>query len=69
MCIDDCGLNTPVFLPLSLFPYDQSILCMVSSGILPINAHAKVNMLNLNYINNFIFYSSANRLSNDIHYN
>ena len=39
------------------------------SGILPVNAHAEVNMLNLNYIKIFTFYSSANRLSNDINYN
>ena len=28
------------------------------SGILPVNTHAEVNILNLNYINSFIFYSS-----------
>ena len=39
------------------------------SGILPVNAHAEVNILNLNYIDSFIFYSSTNRLSNDVHYN
>ena len=38
------------------------------SGILPINDHAKVKILNLAYINSFIFYSSANRLSNDTQY-
>ena len=40
-----------------------------SSGILPVNTHAEVNILNLNYIDRFIFYSSTNRLSNDAHYN
>ena len=30
--------------------------------ILPVNAHAEVNILNLNYIN----YSSSTRLSNDV---
>ena len=39
------------------------------SGILPVNAHAEVNILNLNYIDRFIFYSSTNRLSNDADYN
>ena len=33
----------------------------------PVNAHAEVNILNLNYIVSFIFYSSTNRLSNDVH--
>ena len=36
-------------------------------GILPVNAHVEVNILNLNYIYSFIFYSSKNRFSNDIH--
>ena len=44
------------------------ILC-TSSGILPVNAHAEANILNLNYINRFIFYSSFTRLSNDVHSN
>ena len=39
------------------------------SDILPVNAHAEANILNLNYINSFIFYSSRTRLSNDIHHN
>ena len=39
------------------------------SGILPVNAHAEVNILNLNYIYSFIFYSPNNRVSNDIHHN
>ena len=30
-----------------------------SSGILPVNTHAEVNKLNLNYIDSFIFYSST----------
>ena len=34
--------------------------------ILPVNAHAEANVLNLNCINNFTFYSSITRLSNDI---
>ena len=40
---------------------------MIYEGRLPVNAHAKGKILNLNltYINSFIFYSSANRLSND----
>ena len=41
---------------------------MKTSGILPVNAHAEVNILNLNYINRF-FYSSCTRLSNDVHNN
>ena len=40
-----------------------------SSGILPVNARAEVKKINLNYIDSFIFYSFANRLSNDIHFN
>ena len=41
-----------------------------SSGVVvPVNAHVKVKILNLNYINSFIFYYSTNRLSNDVHYN
>ena len=39
------------------------------SGILPVNAHAEVNILNLNYTNRFLFYSSSTRLSNDVHNN
>ena len=35
-------------------------------SFLPVNAHAKFNILNLNYITSFIFYSSATRLSNYI---
>ena len=46
-----------------------SYLCVHYSGILPVNAHAAVNILNLNSIDSFIFYSSTTRLSNDIHYN
>ena len=38
------------------------------SGCLPVNAHAEVHILNLNYIYSFIFYSSATRFSNDILY-
>ena len=37
------------------------------SGVLPVNAHVEANILSLNNINSFIFYSSANRLSNDMH--
>ena len=40
-----------------------------SSGILPVNAHAEVNILNLNYINRFLFHSSSTRVSNDVHSN
>ena len=40
-----------------------------ASGILPVNAHAEVNILNFSSIDSFIFYSSTNILSNDIHYN
>ena len=43
-------------------------LTCTCSGILPVNAHVEVNILNLNYIYSFIF-SSNNRFSNDIHYN
>ena len=39
---------------------------MQDSGFLPVNAHAEANILNLNNSNSFIFYSSANRLSNDM---
>ena len=42
---------------------------LYSSGILPVNAHAEVNILHLIKIDSFIFYSSTTRLSNDIHYN
>ena len=38
-----------------------------TSGIIPVIAHAEVNILNFNLIDSFIFYSSTNRLSNDIH--
>ena len=38
----------------------------LNSGFLPVNAQD--NILNLNYINSFILYSSTNRLSNGIHY-
>ena len=45
-------------------------LLVYLSGILPVNANAEANKLNLNYINSFIFYSSRTRLSNDIlHHN
>ena len=40
-----------------------------SSCILPVNAHAEANILNSNYINRCIFYSSSTRLANDIHSN
>ena len=40
-----------------------------TSGILPVNAHAEANILILNYINRFIFYSFNNRLSNNINCN
>ena len=39
-------------------------LCRVA---VPVNAHAEVKILNLNYIYSFIFYSSTTKLSNDIH--
>ena len=39
------------------------------SGILPVNAHAVINNLNLIYINSFILYSCVTKLSNEIHYN
>ena len=35
----------------------------------PCEAVVRVNILNLNSIDCFIFYSSTTRLSNDIHYN
>ena len=43
--------------------------CVVTGGILPVNAHAEANIFNLNYINTFIFYSSSTRLSNNVHSN
>ena len=49
--------------------YSFIIYSSTTSGILPVNAHVEVNILNLNYIYSFIFYSSKNRFSNDIHYN
>ena len=42
------------------FQYDNS------SGFLPVNAHAEVNILNLNYIVSCIFYSSMTKLLNDM---
>ena len=48
---------------------NDTFVISVRSGILPVNAHVEVNILNLNYIYSFIFYSSKNRFSNDIHYN
>ena len=39
-----------------------------TGGILPVNARAEVNILNLNYVYRFIFYSSIARLSNDAHH-
>ena len=39
------------------------------SCILPVNVQAEANILNLNYINRFIFYSSSTRLSSDVHCN
>ena len=50
----------------------QNILIPVGpSGILPVNVHAEVNIFNLNSIKlkSLIFYSSANRLSYNIHHN
>ena len=35
----------------------------------PVNAHAEANILILNYINSFIFYSFNNRLSNNTNCN
>ena len=45
------------------FQYDNS------SGFLPVNTHAEVNILNINYIVSFIFYSSMTKLLNDMHFN
>ena len=42
----------------------DSINTHANSGILPINTHAEVSILNLNYIDSFIFYSSL--LESDI---
>ena len=39
------------------------------SGILPVNTHVEINIVNLNYMNSFILYSSMNKLSNDMRYN
>ena len=39
-----------------------------SSGILPVNAHIKVSILNLCFVYSFIFYSSAIILSNNVQY-
>ena len=41
----------------------------IHSGILPVNAQAEANILILNYIYSFIFYSFNNRLSNNINCN
>ena len=50
--------------------YQRSeVQCKISSGILPVNASAEVNILNLNYINRFLFYPSSTRLSNDVYSN
>ena len=54
------------------FPFGVFVFLIDSknaSGILPVNAHGEVNILNLNSIDSFIFYSSTTRLSNSIHYN
>ena len=37
--------------------------------LVPVNAHAEVNILNLIYIVCFIFYSSMTKLSNDMRFN
>ena len=44
----------------------RCVLSLVVNGILPVNAHAEANILNLNYMNRLIFYSSSTRLSNDV---
>ena len=56
-----------------LFSYDKdkqifyySLLCI---GFQPVNAQGVINILNLNYNNSFILYSSMTKLSNDMHYN
>ena len=39
-----------------------------SSGFLPLNTNAVINIWNLNYINSFILYASMTKLSNDKRY-
>ena len=39
------------------------------SGILTVNAHAEVNLYNLNEIDSFILYSSTTKLSNGMQCN
>ena len=46
-----------------------NLISFCVSGILPVNAHAVINILNLNYINSFIQYSSMTKMSNNVHYN
>ena len=38
----------------------------IASGILPVNTHAVINILNLNYINSFIQYSSMTKLRSSV---
>ena len=52
-----------------LFVVKRPIIEKIVSGILPVNAHAEANILILNYINSFIFYSFNNRLPNNINCN
>ena len=49
--------------------YADSWLGNTPTVILPLTAHAVINILNLNYINSIIFNSLTTKLSNDMHYN
>ena len=40
----------------------------ITSGILPVNAHVVINIVNLSYMNSFILCSSMTKLSNDMCY-
>ena len=46
-----------------------SMAVQLHSGIVTLNVHVVINILNLNHINNFILYSSITKLSNDMRYN
>ena len=54
---------------LILSPMNVRVLYCTRSGLLPVNDHADVNILKLNYVDSFIFHSSTTRLSNNIHFN
>ena len=46
-----------------------NLLIYLFSGFIPVNGHAEINILNLNYIDSFILYFSMTKLSNDMRLN